>query len=70
MPALLPFEDNGESFNEFLLGEFEVEGEMDSAEICHMVAFCTVFLRWYKSKNFNSTVLTKEHYDRICDFCE
>jgi hypothetical protein len=68
VPALQLCDDK--SVDEFLLGKFEVEGEMDSAAICHMVAFCTVFLRWYKSKNLTSTVLTKTQYDRICNFCE
>ena len=35
-----------------------------------MVAFCMFFLRWYKSKNYTSTVLAKEQYHRICVFCE
>jgi hypothetical protein len=70
VPALPPFEDYVESVDEFLFGKFEVDGEMDSASTRHMVAFRTVFLRWYKSKNFHSTVLTKEKYDRICEFCE
>ena len=70
VPALPPFEDDGESVDEFVFGEFEVKGEMDAAASRHVVAFCTVFLRWYKSKNYTSTVLTKEHYHRICKFCE
>jgi hypothetical protein len=75
VPTLPPFgagdeSADEESVDEFVFGEFEVEGEMDSAAICHLVAFFIVFLRRYKSKNFNSTVLTKKHYDRICDFCE
>ena len=39
-----------ESVDEFVFGEFEVQEEMDAAAICHMVAFRTVLLRWYKSK--------------------
>jgi hypothetical protein len=65
VPALPPFEDDGESVDEFVFGEFEVVREMDAAASRHMVAFRTVFLRWYKSKNYTSTVLTKEHYHRI-----
>ena len=32
--------------------------------------FAQFFLKWYKSKNYTSTVLTKEHYHMICEFCE
>ena len=67
---MLPFKDNGESVDEFVFVKFEVEGEMDAAASRHMVAFHTVFERWYKSKNYTSTVLTKEHFHRICGFCE
>ncbi len=75
VPTLPPFgagdeSADEESVDEFVFGEFEVDGEMDSAATRHMVAFRTVFLRWYQSKNLKSTILTKEHYDRICDFCE
>ena len=70
VPTLPPFEAEGESVHGFVFGKFEVEGEMDAAASRHMVAFCTVFLRWYKFKNYTSTVLTKEHYHRICEFCE
>jgi hypothetical protein len=70
LPTLPPFEKDGESVDELVFGKFEVLGEMNVAASRHMVAFCTVFLRWYKSKNYTSTVLTKEHYHRICEFCE
>ena len=66
VPTLPPFEEYGESVDEFVIGEFEVVGEIDVAASCHMIAFHTVFLRWYKSKNYTSTVLTKEQYHRIC----
>ena len=69
VPTLPPVEGDWASVDEFVFGEFEVEGEMDAAASCHMVAFCTVFLRWYKSKNYTSTVLTKEQYHRKYVFC-
>ena len=68
VPTLLPFEADGESVDDFVFGKFEFVGEMDAAASHHMVAFRTVLLRWYKSKNYTSTVLTKEHYHRIWDF--
>ena len=43
VPTLPPFEADGESVDEFVFGEFEVEGEMDAAASRHMVAFRTVF---------------------------
>ena len=70
VPTLPPIEADGESVDEFVFGEFEVEGEMDAAASRHMISFRTVFLRWYKSKNYTSTVLTKEQYRRLCEFCE
>ena len=70
MPTLLPFEADGESVDVFVFGEFEVEGEMDEAASHHMVTFHTNLLGWYKSKNYISTILTKEHYYRIYEFCE
>ena len=56
VPTLPPFEADGESVDEFVFGKFEVVGEIDAAAYRHMVAFCTVFLRWYKSKNYTSAV--------------
>ena len=55
VPTLPPFgagdkSADEESVDEFVFGEFEVDGEMDSAATRHMVAFRTLFLRWYKSK--------------------
>ena len=43
VPTLPPFEEDGESVDEFVFGEFEFVGEMDVAASCHMIAFCTVF---------------------------
>ena len=43
VPTLPPFEEDGESVDEFVFGEFEVVGEMDVAASRHMIAFCTVF---------------------------
>ena len=47
VPTLPPFEADEESVDEFVFIEFAVEGEMDAAASCHMVAFRTVFFRWY-----------------------
>ena len=70
VPTLPPFEADGESVDEFVFGKFEFVGEMYATASHHRFAFCTVFLRWYKSKNYTSTLLTKDYYHRICEFCE
>ena len=49
VPTLPPFEEDGESVDEFVFVKFKVVGEIDVTASHHMVAFRTVFLRWYKS---------------------
>ena len=69
VPALPPTEDVEEAETEVMFGEFEYVGEVDSATSCHMDAFRSALLRWYKSKNYTTTLMTKEKYNRLCDFC-
>ncbi len=51
-------------------GDFEFSGEPDDATTRHMAAFRTVFETWLESKNYTSTLMTKDKYNKLCDFCE
>ena len=53
-----------------IFGEFEFHGELDDAISRHMIAFRTVFCTWFKNKNYTSTLITKDRYNKLCDFCE
>ena len=53
-----------------IFGEFEFSGDLDSAISRHMIAFRTVFCTWFKNKNYTSTLITRDRYNKLCDFCE
>ena len=62
-------EEFEEAADEFVFKEFEDVKEWDDVALCHMVAFVSVILRWYKNKNCNTTLLSKDRYTKICIFC-
>ena len=53
------------------MGIWIVEGtdDLDESGVCHKNAFYVLLNEWFKGRDYTCTVLTKQKYNEICQFC-